>query len=365
MLRPIAGIVFEPIAVGYSFRWGGEFGPQTRGPQAYAQSGAVPLPSGPAGVLAGAALAARRQPLCSAQGPYGDVERGLRLLLCPGGGGFALRGPYLYARWRNRWLLCAPMGRGRSLFCAVGPGGGTRVCSLDVDGIQRVGIALNNFAKTAVEGLIYTSVYVDPLEALRLASKTCLLGLDPAEAAAAGVLVEAYADEACGTDPDALRQALDGTIVQLGGETRPARIRVIDDLPGLALAEALAGKNHYLYIASPILLPRGQGLRPPGDGAAGSIAAKALEAIGLRPRLRLVAWGRLRLTALGLGYSLCRNRRRPYHAAVLPGAVLDAEADEGLMEAYMRGFGEYRELGWGTLLPVPGVPRQERKRCHA
>ncbi len=368
-LRPLAGIVFEPIALGYSFRWGGEFGPQARGPQAYAQSGPVPLPSTVAGALAGTALAAMKQPLCRTHDLYDDVRRGLRLLLCPGGGDFALRGPYLYARKEDQQLLCAPLGRGQGLFCvAMLDNGRLRVCTPSITGVQAVGIALNNLSKTVIEGLIYTSVYIDPVEVLRSASRACGLDLSPTAADTAGIIIEAYVDESCATNFNTVKQLLNGAIAQLGGETRPTRIRVTHDRPGLKLAEMLDGRSRYLYVASPLLLPgriKGKYSRPPGDQRARQIVEEVLKALGLEPGSKPVAWGRLRLTAVGLGYSLCRNKRRPYHAAILPGAVLDATADKRLTEAYMRGFGRHRELGWGTLLPIPDVPRQERKKCHA
>ncbi len=315
--------------------------------------------------MAGTALAAVNQPLCAAHGLYGDVERGLRLLLCPGGGGFALRGPYLYARKGDQWLLCAPLGRGQGLFCvAMLDNDRLRVCTSGITGVQTVGIALNNLSKTVIESLIYTSVYVDPVEALRSASRSCGLDLSPTAADTAGILVEAYMDENCGTSFDTVKQLLDGAITQLGGETRPARIRVTNNTPGLELAEMLDGRSRYLYVASPLLLPHGirgeEHSHPPRV-----LVERILNALGLKPSSKPIAWGRLRLTAVGLGYSLCRNKRRPYHAAILPGAVLDAAVNGRLVEAYTSGFGEHRELGWGTLLPVPDVPQQERKKCRA
>ncbi|GEM_PF-1812509 len=365
MLRPVAGIVFKPLTLEYSFRWGGEFGPQTRGPQAYAQSSPVPLPSNTAGVLAGAALAAKKQPLCTPQAgpdPFSDVKRGLRLLLCPEGDGFTLRGPYLYARQGDKWLLCAPLGRSQGLLCVANPGDKLKVCTTSTAGIQTVGIAINNLSKTVIESNIYTSVYTDPLEALRAASAACSLGLNPAKADTAGILVEAYMAENCGIDTGTLKELLDGALAPLGGETRPARIHVTSHVPGLELAQALWKGSSYLYIATPLLVPSSAYTV---EEEPRRLIPSLLRALGLEPGPRPLAWGRLRLTAIGLGYSLCRNRRRPYHAAILPGAVLEATTARSLPQAYMQGFGVHREVGWGTILPLPEPPEKKEKKCRA
>lgn len=356
MLRHVASLVFEPLAASYSFRWQGEFGPQTRGPQAFSQSHALPPPSTIAGVLAGQALQARGQSLCQGQGGvYGDTLRGLRLLLgCAEGGPVALRGPYLYRATDEGWLLCSATTEG--LFCVARTGRGLRLCLLRNDvpaSLQAVGIALDNLSKTVISGLIYTAVYLDVRATLRRAAeKLCLGGAVKRE----GLLVELYAGEGCGASKSGVKE-LDGSTVVLGAETRPFRIHVDTHAPGLELAENAArerGDCMPFYVATPIILEDGipQANRYRGD----ELAEAVFESVGLRPctinKAGPVALGRLRLTAVGLGFSLCRGKRRPYQAAVMHGAIIYAMSSRDPLSLYTEGLGAYRELGWGTVIPL-------------
>ncbi len=354
-LKPLAGVLFKPLTPGYSFRWGGEFSPHTRGPQAYSQSTPLPLPSTTAGALAGVILSLTGESLCSETGVYGDTLHGLRRLGGTGCSRVALRGPYLYARQGEEWLLCMPAGRGQGLFCVASRGGNIAAYKVTPPTLQSIGIALDNLSKTTITELIYTAVYTDPLSALQAASKAGGLSITPWSTKTAGILVEVYADESCENNV----KVVNGAVVQLGGETRPAEIHVTQHTPGLELARSLTERGYYLYVATPILLPSEDLVDV--DREAVSVIRDVIGGIGLETNAsRPVVRGRLRLSAIGLGYSLCRDRRRPYNAAILPGVVLDAHPSGGrsLEEAYMAGFGKYSEVGWGTLLPIPRAALQ-------
>lgn len=360
----VASIVFEPVTTGYSFRWGGEFSPQSRGPQAYAQSSPLPLPSSIAGVLAGLALAKAGEPLCSKQGVYDDTMRGLRRLICGsrGSGNIALRGPYLYMMQGENWILCVPTGRSQHLLCVTRTSKELKVCKISPKSIQFVGIALNDLTKTAIEGYIYTSIYTDPVSILNSASASCGLVKSNGSSIIRGILVEVYAEKSCALDSVKIRDDLSDEVVQLGGEARPARIRVTTNAPGLELAKTLETREEVLlYIASPLLLKD----RPAAIQQADKIVVSIIEKLGLVPSVKPVEGERLRLAAIGLGYSICSNKRRPYHAAILPGTALRITRPKNLAETYIRGFGAYSELGWGTLLPIPYVPGIERRGCRS
>ena len=363
MLVHVASIVFEPITTGYSFRWGGEFSPQSRGPQAYARSSALPLPSAIAGTLAGLVLAESGEPLCKEQGIYDDTMRGLRRLFCSKGAGrVALRGPYLYMEQGGNWVLCVPISRSQHLFCVAETDYGLKVCKASTRDAQFVGIALNDLTKTVLEGYIYTSIYTDPVSVLNNAATSCGLSNSSNSSTLRGILVEAYAEKDCAPNQETIRDMLSDKIVQLGGEARPARIRITNRAPGLKLAEALEKQEEVpLYIASPLLLED----KPVPTQQADKIIKSIIMSLGLTPAKRQAKGEKLRLTVIGLGYNLCRNKRRPYHAAILPGATLLITRPKNLREAYIKGFGAYSELGWGTLLPVPYIPGIERRGCRS
>lgn len=366
MLVHVASVVFEPITTGYSFRWGGEFSPQSRGPQAYARSSPLPLPSAIAGALAGLVFAETSEPLCKEQGIYDDTMRGLRRLFCnKGTGRVALRGPYLYMEQGRNWILCAPIARSQYLFCVAETDYELKVCKVSTRDAQFVGIALNDLTKNVLEGYIYTSIYTDPVSILNNAATSCGLSNSSNSSTLSGILVEAYAEKDCATNQEKIRNMLSDKIVQLGGEARPARTRITNGAPGLKLAKTLEKQEEVpLYIASPLLL-KDKKDKPALTQQADKIIKSIITSLGLTPTKRQAKGEKLRLTAIGLGYNLCRNKRRPYHAAILPGATLLVTRPKNLREAYIKGFGAYSELGWGTLLPIPYVLELKGKHCRS
>ena len=76
---------------------------------------------------------------------------------------------------------------------------------------------------------------------------------------------------------------------------------------------------------------------------------------------RVEPLSRCTVAALGLGYDVARNLPRPYKPVLLPGCIFRVKAEGGLEpgKLYRDGLGYYRELGWGTVFPLP--PSVEKK----
>ncbi len=348
-------ILFQPLSHS-SFRWQGEFGPQARGPQAYALSMVLPLPSTVAGLLAGQACSIKGQDPCHANDPpYGDVEHCLRLL-----GDIKLRGPYIYIELEespDKYVVCMPYGRpGRwKLYCVSDSLKGE---TANVSAVQSIGIALDSLSKIVLEGYIYTAVLLDlGSTAANIAERKF-----KSKVSRYGILVEVYGN----ADRKVLGE-IDGRVVVLGGEQKPARVQVVDGAPALAIAEQAVeelGGCCYWHIVSPILC----------CSESGGCGNTSLEEIYTRPRQlanniasmvnmagvkaslcrdRAVR-GRLTFTAIGLGYDMCRGRKRKYCRALMPGAGLYIKLEDGSWRSlYENGVGSHSSLGWGTIIPVP------------
>ncbi|MEB3816359.1 MAG: hypothetical protein LRS46_00235 [Desulfurococcales archaeon] len=337
-------LLFQPLA-GSVYKWQGEFSPQFRGPQAYSESRSLPLPSTIAGVLAGVEASRRGLPAqdeCLEGEVYGATRNLLEDLL---GEGFKIRGPYFYIEGRRGTaevkLLCMAH-KGVNLYC-VNAGEPSETLILKPLALQNTGIALDTLSKSVIEHYIYT------IKALDLHATTARVVRDKLKLHSVkryGILVEVYADNA--------RDLLDGKIVWMGGRQRPYRIEVLGQTPARSIASR-ASENAVVHIVSPILFCGSYKMKIPLIEP--GLERKLYETLCTSLKLSCgEICSRITFTALGLGYDLCRGRKRPYCQTVMPGAQFKASVTEPL-KLYDDGVGAYSELGWGTLLPLPAISR--------
>lgn len=360
-MRPIASILFKPLSMA-SFRWGGEFSPQVRGPQSYARSRPVPLPSTITGTLAGLALSLNRKDLCvdAHTDIYSNTYRGLNQIFegkdSEEKPSVVFRGPYIYVGSPGYNIVCALYGE-ESLLCISS--------NREVKLVQwlpttSTGIALDSLSRTTMRGMIYTIVYHDLNATINIIARK--YGLSPVRS---GVLVEVYSrhdEEALVGDYLSRLKTLDSLKTSMGAEQRPFEIRVLEENPVYGLVADLGDECLYWHIVSPVLLPperlAGGMLERPLTDYARSLLVKVIGLFGLDVCGENIVPCRIGdkivFSSISLGYDMCLNRRRPALPAVLPGAGFYARPPKGrdALEIYMRGGGKYSMLGWGTVLPL-------------
>ncbi len=137
-------------------------------------------------------------------------------------------------------------------------------------------------------------------------------------------------------------------VIPLGGDGGVAEVSVSQGAPVERLLKGLWGgkwdkevERAVLLIASPLILRDGENpLKPLED------IADEVEPI---PLLR-----RYTVDVYPLGWDLRKDRPRPFCPAILPGS---AAVVKGLSKTprklYEEGLGKYKELGFGTVLPLP------------
>ncbi len=315
------------------FRWGGEYTWQATGPTSTGLGEPLPLPTTVVGALL--AVLGARPP-----GPRPGLEGAARELASRlGCGQVLLRGPYYPAGARGVAIHVYP---GMLLIIEEG---GVRLA--EPAPMEVEGTALSRSGKTTVGGMLYSARLVDPA------------GLE-----AEGVEPEVSVDVLCGRYCSPRRL---GT-VRLGGEGRvaAAAIEVDPNLPGLLSRVDEWGGRGLFAAASPILLDDpGTAVRLLGGGwielggcklraPTKSLVTRTLESLdGSREKaLAMTKALRVRVEVLHPGVYRDGMPRRPL-PAVLPGSLLEAK-DCGRPELE-QGLGLYRNLGFGTLVPLAEV----------
>ncbi len=352
-----------------SFRWEGEFTPEIRGPTAFAYSEILPLPSTIAGVLAYVNWKDKNK--CVDKDPFSNTKRVLSVNL---GAKFSIRGPYFYVKAfssnnkvKEHEVICLHKYPKKLLCIDISLRRATYIIAEEV-GVQHIGIALRNDTKSTIEGLIYTQVEFSPkLLAEAIARK--LIG-NNALVKEYGVLAEVFCfDDNC-------RKSVKEGIIVAGGESRPALLKTMSKTPLYEFLENEWRKTNtsraLLYVASPIVISKVHerdtndsvhAFTNPRDYAIkciGKLLNKYLKAEELTVRSYIIDPAksigleehRTIFTVVGLGYDLCLNIPRPIRSSIMPGALFEATI-KNWKQLYIEGAGEYKELGWGTIIPIP------------
>jgi hypothetical protein len=317
------------------YRWGGEFTWQTTGPESHAASEPLPLPTTIAGALLGPDPKGRLHP------PLEEAPGGLeRLVGCK----TYLRGPY-YPR----------VGGGAAVH--VYPG---MLALLDTAGMLEWvsrkklllrpgyatarGTALGRSSKTAVQGMLYSESFIDPLEL-------------EATGIEAAVSVDLVVEGGCEPEP------LGSRLRRLGGEMRPSTLRI----EGEPILYRIATGNpnpRYALVATPLLLENPEDARRLAEGEPVQVgdcllAAPSVEEVEKAIRTRedvepkAVKAGikslRVKIGLLSPGAYQDGLPRRPY-PAILPGSLLKAERCN--THTLLQGLGKHSAIGFGTLVPL-------------
>jgi|GEM_PF-2572092 len=213
--------------------------------------------------------------------------------------------------------------------------------------IERTGVGLNRVRKTVLEGYLYTVPYMDNY--IRL-SHDALARLT----LVTDVLVKGG---------DGFKVRKESLPVRLGGEGRKAlaelRVGGASTLMGFlqGLWGGRRGGEALLLLATPILLPELRSARTLKDIE--NIAVKTIRE-GLRDYCKSIEGNifsvhprvRVRVMPLQLGFDERRGVKDEILPALMPGAVLRANISDW-REVYWLGAGKLREVGFGTLLPIP------------
>ena len=351
-----------------SFRWEGEFTPEIRGPTAFAYSEVLPLPSTIAGVIA--YINWKNKNKCMDEDPFSSTRR---ILLENLGAKFSIRGPYFYVRaslndeGKEHEVICLHKYPKELLCINISSKRVVYIVTEEV-GVQHVGIALRDDTKSTIEGLIYTQVEFSPKLLAEIIVKK-LVG-NKALVKEYGILAEVF----CSSE-NCIKSVKEDIIV-VGGESRPALFKTMSKTPLYKFLENEWKKTSIddalLYIASPIVSSKVHGhhinesvyaFTSPRDYVSkyvGELLSNYIKAEKLTVRSYIVSptkgvelkRHRTIFTVIGLGYDLCLNIPRPIHKSIMPGALFEA-AIKDWKQLYIGGIGEYREFGWGTVIPIP------------
>ena len=206
---------------------------------------------------------------------------------------------------------------------------------------RRTGIGLNRATKTASLGLIYSLEYIG----LQKGKETVRLLAFAETKGDAKHLVGRYA-------------------VKLGGENRPGILDVEEaEKPYSEIAANCReeeGNRVLLFLVSPAILERSpweNGVVDVTTNAAKRLAEMLLQGLPLQPVRPYLATTRP-IEAVMPGWSMAWRRHRRPVLLVPPGTVIVAkpageeDACRAAREAAEKGVGEYRDLGWGSVVAV-------------
>ena len=317
-------IYIEPLEP-LSFKWTGEYTPVATGPQAYASSEPLPLPT----TITGTLLALLRQgppPRDRDRLSVQDVEVLLveefnkRNCTKP-----ELRGPYYLVQNSN--ILLHLYSRSLAKIKSTKP----VIEHIDPSITILRGVGLKRHKKKPAKHLLYT---------LELTTIKKLLD--------AKIAVDIYCSSQ--TKEPLLERSI---LVRIGTEGRLAKISTGRRKARLETVAEIQ-KPKYIYIASPLILNEYQteNLLELKEVKVNDVKLKPPSIHCLQKDLGLeknVKRHRPRVTLLALGYDTIRNSLREIYSAIMPGSILEiVEGAEKLDKVV--GLGLYRSLGWGTAL---------------
>jgi len=341
------------------FRGASEFSPTSRGPQTGAWSKPLPPPSTIAGALATLILQFENQPP-----PRGGSSAWYEEVIgiFGGKGSTALRGPYLmdgegviYVQHKDGVLpfnkLMSGLTKGKLLEAAKGLNKVAR--EFELGRVDSVGIKLSDRKKAIGEdekGLIYSTAMVDYG---RIGEQRNVIS---------SVAVEVLKAS------NSLEKALETPkIIRLGGEGRLVEVvaKELQPVSEFIRVQDSRTRRLRLYVATPMLFEASPSLFSKGEveveagalflssGLNGKVSAY-LNEVGFKvTHIKVVG----SVGTLG-GFSVAKAARKPVYATLYPSSVIEVARDlpfskEDCYKLYSEGLGLFRDLGYGTVLPIP------------
>jgi len=340
------------------FRGASEFSPASRGPQIGAWSRPLPPPSTITGALATLILQCKNRPP-----PRGDSSAWYEEVIgiFGGKGSTALRGPYLmngegtiYVQYKGEVLrldeLVKNLSKGK--FLEASKELNKTAKKFELGHVDSVGIRLSDARKAAGKDertLVYSTRMVDYGKIGGQKNVSCSIIIEVLKAS------------------DSLETTL-GTpkIIRLGGEGRLVEVmaKELQPVAEFVRAEGRGAKKLRLYVASPMLFE-----------ASPALISKEFETLGptvfVRSSLREKVKDYLNeinveatsikiAGSLGIlgGFSIAKPVRKPVYAALHHGSVIEVSRDlpydqEESYKVYSNGLGLFRDLGYGTVIPIP------------
>jgi CRISPR type III-B/RAMP module-associated protein Cmr3 len=340
------------------FRGASEFSPASRGPQTGAWSRPLPPPSTIAGALATLILQYENRSRVGEKSSawYEEVIDFL------GGRGFTvLRGPYLingksnvYVQYKDGLLLLNELESGltkgdlheatRNLDKATK--------EFELGHVDLVGIKLSDVKAAGKDerGLLYNTAMVDFGKIGGQKNVSC------------SIMIEALKTS------DSLEKALKmPKIMRLGGEGRLVEVMAKEFQPVSEFVRAEECRTRWLrlYVATPMLFEASPSLFSKEDvevetgtvflsSGLNDKVSTYLSEVGVKVTPIRVAGS---LGILG-GFSVARAARKPVYATLHPGSVIEVTrvlpfSKEDCYKLYSEGLGLFRDLGYGTVIPIP------------
>lgn len=334
--------IVEPMM----FRGPGEFDPFVRGTYSRAATLPMPSPSTVAGTLATYCISKLNIPIPSS----GDwLEQYLSVL----GGDIEIRGPLIKLgdelmtedriakgflkmsevrqKCEKEWKKLAQRLESLEQFDEVQKDDFRPSIELKKNLMLRVGVRLQMretiSTKCTMEGFLYGAEYID------------YTGVKNRESSVE-ITVEVR-----GNLVKRLRTA-QATPVKFGGEGRVALLsfqqgeKILSEIKRLLWHGQEDHKGHLaLYLATPALFKRGR-VEEQLNHWLESVKCKFIGLSG-------------ESTALGAGFMMRENRRKPIYISLIPGSIIFLEGDFNLPEMYRKPLSEASMLGYGTFIPVP------------
>ncbi|MEM3710333.1 MAG: type III-B CRISPR module-associated Cmr3 family protein [Nitrososphaerales archaeon] len=350
-MRSILFRTMEPMM----FRGASEFSPTSRGPQTGAWSRPLPSPSTIAGALATLILQhENRSPL------GGELSRWYEEVtdFLGGKGSTVLRGPYLidgkgnvYVQYKDGLLLLNELEKGLTKSDLVED---TKELDkekkkFEIGYIDLIGIKISDGSKATEAGLIYSARMVDYGKIGGQKNDSC------------SIMIEVHKTS------DSLENALKTPkIIRLGGEGRLVEVMAekLQPISEFVRAEDCRTKRLRLYVTTPMLFEASPRLVSKEVGVeTGTVFLSSRLNEKVSAYLSEVQFkvASIRITgSLGIlgGFSVARAARKPVYAALYPGSVIEITRDlpfskEDCYNLYVEGLGLFRDLGYGTVIPIP------------
>jgi len=339
-MKRVGSILFEPDSV-LMFRGPMEFTPTIRGPQTFARTLPLPLPSTIAGCLATLLLDKEVSSLPKAPTSWVDALAQVLKL----GDEACLRGPYLLVDDE----VYVPFGEGLiklrgllekfrkinvkeviykgKLFSDV-----LEPITIRLKKIEHVGIGLEKPSKRVKRGLLYSAEFIDYLSTFKGRKISIAIDIHGTTALNKLSFTEQY-------------------IMRLGGEGKTVRIKTNErsylwETVTRILREIESKREYLLYMISPALIKTPLADLTPVI----TIRRPKFSINGID--LELLAG---RIDVLGAGFDIRYGIRKPVYASLMYGSLLIAKIGQvNLAKLYRCSLSDVGgKLGYGTFIPLP------------